>query len=174
MPQVRLFIDPTIVLVSMKIDDAVIDRFDPNYRNGESQHQDNDQFRIPFALEVRPNNEFDYDIAKDKLINLQLPEERETDIDFKMAGETLAWDGEHRNTGSNRQGQFLRVAGRVSLDSRITVRTIYLGIRLLLTSRSDWLCRCFACLYTKTTRRSLPSWGSSSSNDVSGLFIENG
>lgn len=158
----------------MKFDDAVIDRFDPSYRNGESHNQDNDQFRIPFALEVRPNNEFDYDIAKDKLISLQLRQERETNIDFRMAGEPLTWDDEHGGSGSNRQGQFLRVAGKISLDSRIAVRTICVSIQLLLTSRSDWVCWCFACLYATTTRGSLPSWRSGSSINVSGLFTEDG
>lgn len=39
---VKLFVDPTVVLVSTRVEDAVIDRLDPEYRtrgsvNGESE-----------------------------------------------------------------------------------------------------------------------------------------
>lgn len=35
---VRIFIEPTVILVSTKIDDAAIDRFDPEARSGASDN----------------------------------------------------------------------------------------------------------------------------------------
>ncbi|RAR08460.1 DNA mismatch repair protein MutS [Stemphylium lycopersici] len=64
----KTYIDPTVILVSTKIDDKVIDRFDPEASNGESMSGDNDQFRLPFLLEVRPPSEFYYESAKNKLV----------------------------------------------------------------------------------------------------------
>lgn len=117
----RMFIDPTVILVSTKIDDTVIDRFDPEARSGSSVSGDNDQFRLPFLLEVRPPSEFFYDAARSKLVNLHLGEEYGTRVNFNVPGELGANDNFEEDNIAAQQGQLLRLAGWIDIDSRATV-----------------------------------------------------
>lgn len=117
---VKTFVEPTVVLVSTKVDDAVINCFDPEVRNGESVSGDNDQFRLPFLLEVRPPSEFNYDTAKPKLMGLWLKEETDGRVIFNIPGE-LFQVGESVEGGAGQQGQLLRLAGRIDIESRTTV-----------------------------------------------------
>ena len=122
MPTVKTFIDPTVILVSTKIDDAVIDRFDPEAKSGGSVSSSNDQFRLPFLLDVRPPSEFYYDAAKSKLMTLRLGEDDGTQIDFNVSGDHSAGhddDGAHRH-----QGRLLRLAGWIDMESRVTVSDV--------------------------------------------------
>jgi DNA mismatch repair protein MSH5 len=118
---VRTFIDPTVILVSTKIDDKIIDRFDPEGRSSESVSGDNDQFRLPFLLEVRPPSEFYYDAAKSKLVSLRLGGENGTRVRFNVPGELAAIDHLDEESTVGQQGQLLRLAGWVDLESRSTV-----------------------------------------------------
>jgi DNA mismatch repair protein MSH5 len=119
---VKTFIDPTVILLSTKIDDAVIDRFDPEARSDESASGTNDQFRLPFLLDVRPPSEFHYDAAKSKLMTLRLGEEDGAQITFNVPGDHLC--GYDTESAHGQQGQLLRLAGWVDMESRITVRCI--------------------------------------------------
>jgi DNA mismatch repair protein MSH5 len=120
----RMFIDPTVILVSTKIDDTVIDRFDPEAKNGSSVSGDNDQFRLPFLLEVRPPSEFYYDAAKSKLVTLRLEEENGTRVSFNVPGELAAGNRIDDDNVAGQQGQLLRLAGWVDVESRVTVSAI--------------------------------------------------
>lgn len=111
-------IDPTVILVSTKIDDVVIDRFDPEAKNGESGSGDNDQFRLPFLLDVRPPSEFYYDAAKSKLMTLKLGEDEGTQVSFNVPGDHL---GGYDDDAHGQQGRLLRLAGWVDMDSHTTV-----------------------------------------------------
>jgi DNA mismatch repair protein MSH5 len=117
----RIFINPTVILVSTKIDDTVIDRFDPEARNSGSASVDNDQFRLPFLLEVRPPSEFYYNAAKSKLVNLHLGEENGTRVSFNVPGELGANDHLEEDNVAGQQGQLLRLAGWIDIESRVTV-----------------------------------------------------
>lgn len=117
----KTFIDPTIILVSNKIDDAVIDRFDPDGRSGESVSADNDQFRLPFLLEVRPSNEFNYDAAKKKLVNLRLGQDNGTRVRFSIPGEVIAIGHRDEESIAGQQEQLLRLSGWIDMESYITV-----------------------------------------------------
>ncbi|KAF1835488.1 hypothetical protein BDW02DRAFT_495713 [Decorospora gaudefroyi] len=117
----RIFIDPTVILVSTKIDDTVIDRFDPEARSGESITGDNDQFRLPFVLDVRPPGEFYYEAAKSKLVSLRLGESNSTRVRFNVPGELAAVDPMDNESTVGQQGQLLRLAGWIDLESRLTV-----------------------------------------------------
>jgi DNA mismatch repair protein MSH5 len=118
----RMFIDPTVILVSTKIDDAVIDRFDPEARNSGSVSRDNDQFRLPFLLDVRPPSEFFYDAARSKLVNLHLGEHHGSRVSFNVPGELSANDRLDEDNIAGRQGQLLRLAGWIDIESRTTVK----------------------------------------------------
>ncbi|KAF1930781.1 mismatch repair protein 5 [Didymella exigua CBS 183.55] len=115
----KTFIDPTVILVSTKIDDAVIDRFDPGARSGESVSGTDDQFRLPFLLDVRPPNEFYYDAAKSKLMTLKLGEDDGARVTFNVPGEHSG--GYDTESAHGQQDQLLRLAGWVDMESRITV-----------------------------------------------------
>lgn len=119
--RVRLFIDPTIILVSTKIDDTVIDRFDPKSKNGGSVSGDNDQFRFSFLLEVRPPSEFYYDSARSKLVNLHVGEKHGPRVSFNVPGELAAVNHMHDDNAASTQGQLLRLAGWIDIESRATV-----------------------------------------------------
>ncbi|KAJ5058840.1 muts domain V-domain-containing protein [Bipolaris maydis] len=112
----RIYIDPTVILVSTKIDDKVIDCFDPDAKSG-----DNDQFRLPFLLEIRPPSEFNYDCAKNKLANLRLGEDDDTHIEFNIPGELATVGHPGKGQSAGQQGQLLRLAGWIDLESRSTV-----------------------------------------------------
>ena len=115
----KTFIDPTVILLSTKIDDAVIDRFDPEARSGESVSGTNDQFRLPFLLDVRPPSEFYYDAAKNKLMTLRLGEDDGAKVTFSVPGEhPNSYDSDG---AQGQQGQLLRLAGWVDMESRVTV-----------------------------------------------------
>lgn len=117
----RLTIEPTVILLSTKIDDSVINRLDPEGQSDGSVNIDNDQFRLPFLLEVRPPSEFYYDAAKSKLVGLQLNGAEGSRLSFNVPGEfaTVNQSGEENTLGQ--QGQLLRLAGSIDLDSRVTV-----------------------------------------------------
>lgn len=118
---VKLFIDPTVILVSTKVDDSVIDRFDPEAKSGDSLSGDNDQFRLPFVLEVRPPSDFYYDAAKGKLVNLRLGEDDGTHISFNVPGQLAPNDHLRDDNIAGQQGQLLRLSGWIDVESRITV-----------------------------------------------------
>jgi DNA mismatch repair protein MSH5 len=118
----RTFIDPTVILVSTKIDDTVIDRFDPEANSSDSMSGDNDQFRLPFLLEVRPPSEFYYDTARSKLVSLHLGAEHGTRANFNIPGELGAMDHLHDDdNAASQQGQLLRLGGWIDVESRVTV-----------------------------------------------------
>jgi DNA mismatch repair protein MSH5 len=117
----RVFISPTVVLVSTKIYDTVIDSFDPEARSSGSMTADNDQFRLPFLLEVRPPSEFYYSAARSKLVSLQLGEDDGTRVSFNVPGELGVDNHREEDNVAGQQGQLLRLAGWVDIESRITV-----------------------------------------------------
>jgi DNA mismatch repair protein MSH5 len=117
----RLFINPTVVLVSTKIDDTVIDRFDPEAKGSGSTSVGNDQFRLPFLLEVRPPSEFYYNAARSKLVNLHLGEDNGTRVSFNVPGELGVNNHVEEDNVAGQQGQLLRLAGWIDIESRTTV-----------------------------------------------------
>lgn len=97
----------------------MIDRFDPEAKSGESISGNNDQFRLPFLLDVRPPNEFYYDAAKNKLTTLKFGEDDGTQVSFNVPGDHPgSFDDDNVHC---RQGQLLRLAGWVDVESRTTV-----------------------------------------------------
>lgn len=116
---VKSFIDPTVILISTKADDSVIDRFDPEAKSAGSVSGSNDQFRLPFLLDVRPPSEFYYDAAKRKLMALRLGEEDGPQVSFNVPGDQLG--GHDSDVGNGQQGQLLRLSGWIDMGSRVTV-----------------------------------------------------
>lgn len=132
----RIYVNPTVILVSTKIDDRVIDCLDPDAKSG-----DNDQFRLPFLLEVRPPSEFNYNSAKNKLASLHLGKDDGTHIEFNVPGELATVGHQGKDQSAGQQGQLLRLAGWIDLESHSTVLTGLLHNPVVFTesNRSDAL-----------------------------------
>lgn len=120
---VKLFIDPTVVLVSDKISDGAASRLDPGMRDPGAS-VDGRSERLPYMLEFRPTSEFGYDSARNKLVNLRIGQPGGPNVTFIVPGDVVTHeedviDGDMGYTG--RQGQLLRLSGWINMESRVTV-----------------------------------------------------
>lgn len=74
-------------------------------------------------MELRPSSEFNYEAGKNKLIDVRLPSD-DGHSTFITPGNADNYDGydERYQAGfTGRQGKFLRLSGRVDLESRLSV-----------------------------------------------------
>ncbi|KAK4543724.1 hypothetical protein LTR36_005369 [Oleoguttula mirabilis] len=122
----KLFIDPTVVLVSTKCDDEVINRVDPELRDPRASvdGRSTDQTRLPYLLECRPAAEFGYDSARNKLVNLRIGQQGGPRVTFVVPGDLVTEQDDYNNPDASfagRQGQLLRLSGWINIESRITV-----------------------------------------------------
>ncbi|KAK1094356.1 hypothetical protein LTR48_000454 [Friedmanniomyces endolithicus] len=112
--QLKLFIDPTVVLVSTRCDEEVINRLDPESRKSgaSTDGRSTDQTRLPYMLECRPGAEFGYDSARNKLVNLRLGQQGGPRVTFVVPGDVRAEHEDFNNLDAGfagRQGQLLRL-----------------------------------------------------------------
>ncbi|TID21742.1 mismatch repair protein 5 [Venturia nashicola] len=113
-----MHVEPTVILVSMRIDDEVMDRLDPELRHrASSVAESNDQFRLPYLLDVRPSGDFNYESSKSKLANLRLDSDEGPRIILTIPGDVI--DMHDENSGQHEH--LLRLAGWVDVESRVTV-----------------------------------------------------
>jgi hypothetical protein len=81
-----------------------------------------------YILDSRPSSEFQYENAKNKLVNLELSADEVPNIIFTTPGDELtgkAADGQVKLAGLGRQGRLMRLAAWIDLDSRLTVQLLY-------------------------------------------------
>ncbi|CAD0113440.1 unnamed protein product [Aureobasidium uvarum] len=80
---------------------------------------------MPALCSPRPVSEFSYDSAKSRLLNLKLGYEDGPRITFMTPGDFTAESNEDHLNGDaaveTRQGQLLRLAGWIDVESRVTV-----------------------------------------------------
>jgi DNA mismatch repair protein MSH5 len=77
-----------------------------------------------YVLDSRPSPEFQFEAAKNKLINLDIASEDGPEIVFTTPGDDLisgAGYGQGHSDSGGRQGKLMRLAGWMDLDSRLTV-----------------------------------------------------
>lgn len=138
----RLFINPTSVLVSSRIDETVLDKLNPERRSTGSvdgnswfssgrepspgtNHGVGTANGLPALCSARPGSEFSYESAKNKLVNLRLGEADGPRVTFIVPGDVVADEDDGYNNGeaayAGREGQLLRLSGWVDMDSRLTV-----------------------------------------------------
>lgn len=115
----RVYIDPTIVLVSTKVDDTVIETL-------ESLAED--RYSLPFLLEVRPPVEFSFDSAKGKLAALRFKDHNVRHVSFIVPGDVNLLGEESLENAPGQQGRLLRLSGLIDMESRLTVRHRYPNI----------------------------------------------
>ncbi len=79
---------------------------------------------MPHILEVRPSPEFGYEAGKNKLVNLRLRSEDESQVSFVTPEDSD--DYNDHNDGNDagytgRQGKLLRLSGKIDIESRLTI-----------------------------------------------------
>ncbi|KAK4507319.1 hypothetical protein PRZ48_001054 [Zasmidium cellare] len=118
----KLFIDPTVVLTSVKCNDEVIDRLDPEGRsNASSVEGRTDQTRLPYLLECRPPADFAYQAARDKLVEQRIGQQDGPAVSYVVPGEVLARDEGDEADGDGPTGQLMRLHGWINMDSKMSI-----------------------------------------------------
>ncbi|TIA61527.1 hypothetical protein D6C77_03421 [Aureobasidium pullulans] len=119
----KIFIDPTVILVSSKLEDTVLDKLDPERRN--MSDGDSTAYGMPALCSPRPVSEFSYESARSRLVNLKIGHEDGPRITFITPGDVTTDRNSEHDAGDtateSRQGQLLRLAGWIDVDSRVTV-----------------------------------------------------
>jgi DNA mismatch repair protein MSH5 len=122
----KLFINPTVVLVPSRCQGETINRLDPElcaYGSSANGRQ-RDATRLPYLMECRPNAEFGYDSARNKLVNLGLGQQGGPTVTYIIPGD-IVYDNRGLEGDEacfvGKQGLLLRLAGWINMESRLTV-----------------------------------------------------
>jgi DNA mismatch repair protein MSH5 len=114
-----------------------------------------------FVLDSRPSVEFQFDAAKNKLINLDIALEHGPDIMFTTPGDDFinndAYRQGHNDSGVGRKGKLMRLAGWLDLDSRLTVRGL-IDSHQIANSVLGRLCRRCLDLSLTSEKCRIPTW----------------
>ncbi|RKF63192.1 MutS protein-like protein 5 [Erysiphe neolycopersici] len=118
----KLQIQPTVILISSKAEEKLECHLSQDARGIDREGEGNDVLGS-YVLEYRPALDFSFEHAKNKLVNLILDKERESDIVFTTPEDLLGNPvGDQINKQSmGRQGRLMRLAGMVDLESKVTV-----------------------------------------------------
>lgn len=89
-----------------------------------------------YVLDSRPSPEFNFEAAKNKLINLDLAFNHSPQMVFSTPGDNVigntAFGQDHVESEVGRHGKLMRLAGWIDLDSRLTVcYTLHLLLEVL-------------------------------------------
>ncbi|KAI7177104.1 hypothetical protein KC316_g2684 [Hortaea werneckii] len=122
----KLFVDPTVILVSTKCTEDVLDRLDPEMREQRASvdGRSTDQTHLPYLLEFRPGAEFSYDAAMKKLVNLRIGQQGGPRVTFVVPGDVVTEQEDCNDPNAEfigQQGQLLRLSGWINTESRATV-----------------------------------------------------
>lgn len=113
------------MLTSIKCNDEVIDRLDPEGRQyAGSVDGRSDQTRLPYLLELRPHADFGYQAARDKLVELRIDQHDGPTVSYVVPGDVMSHDDANTvddNHQSGQQAQLIRLAGWINMDSRMSV-----------------------------------------------------
>lgn len=83
-----------------------------------------DHFLLPYQLDIRPSQEFSYERAKSKLVNLRIAPVDAEGLRFLTPRDAVACDDgeDHEDLGfTSRQGKLLRLSGWIDMDNWITI-----------------------------------------------------
>jgi len=112
---VKLFISPTTVLVPYRLDEAILDRIDPDYRSTENSTDGRSEvFNLPYQLDLRPSAEFNHESAKHKLVSLKIGQANGPRVAYVVPGDLLPADDARVLTRF--EGQPLAMVGRAITD----------------------------------------------------------
>ncbi|EDN03922.1 hypothetical protein HCAG_01787 [Histoplasma mississippiense (nom. inval.)] len=117
----KLDVEPTLVLLSTRADQNT-SSFGRNGQDGHAADND-DQFKLPYHLDVRPVQEFNFEGAKLKLANLR-PDTSRDDTRFLVPGDTFSpsRNGDENDLGfTDHQGKLLHLSGSIDMDNHISI-----------------------------------------------------
>jgi len=138
----KLHAQPTILLISSRAEEELEDHLMKEARSVDRGDDDSEVLSCTrqrdmltrllldsifgcYVLDSRPSAEFQFEAAKNKLINLDIGLEHGPEIVFTTPGDDLINSGVygqgHNGCGVGRQGKLMRLAGWMDLDSRLTV-----------------------------------------------------
>ncbi|KAL2043280.1 hypothetical protein N7G274_003586 [Stereocaulon virgatum] len=120
----KLHIRPSVVILSLRADECMEKCFDPEGNRRGSISGNDEQFRLPFALEYRPSSEFNYEAGRKKLVNLNLFSDGGPEVSFVTPGmeDSLEDYGVGNGAGyTSRQGKILRLSAWIDMESRSTI-----------------------------------------------------
>ncbi|KAL8732568.1 MAG: hypothetical protein Q9181_003910 [Wetmoreana brouardii] len=112
------------VNVIQALDEDVSSLLDSNDVSRGSTGEHADELAAPYLLEVRPSPEFGYEAGKAKLSNIRLSNAIAHYVAFFTPGDAESYQDyvDSNEPGcTGRQGKLLRLAGRINLESRLTV-----------------------------------------------------
>ncbi|KAL9090364.1 MAG: hypothetical protein Q9159_001991 [Coniocarpon cinnabarinum] len=110
--QLRLFIQPSTVLLCSREHDDTVKVFDPQFNGAE---EDSGSDRLPYSMDFRPPAEFDYEAAKIKLVNLHIGAYAGPRVVFAVPGD----DGSPVDEEMGHQARMLRLSSLVSTEGRV-------------------------------------------------------
>ncbi|PGH01372.1 DNA mismatch repair protein MSH5 [Blastomyces parvus] len=114
----KLDVQPTLLLLSTRADQST-----SNLGQTGLVCSPDDQFQLPYHLDVRPVQEFNFEGAKLKLASLQLGTSK-SETRFLVPGDTfsLNQNGDQNDLGfTDHQGRLLTLSGSIDMDNRISI-----------------------------------------------------
>ncbi|BCR97362.1 MutS family protein MSH5 [Aspergillus luchuensis] len=109
---------PTVLLISPRVDPNNLQE-----RRWDEQISDTHSY-VPYQLDVRPSQEFNYSNAKNKLIALEISSRHEHRIKFFVPHSGLV-DGEQLDTENLdltlQEGKLLHVSGSIDMENTVTI-----------------------------------------------------
>ncbi|PYH68173.1 MutS family protein MSH5 [Aspergillus vadensis CBS 113365] len=109
---------PTVLLISPRVDPNNLQE-----RPWDEQISDTHSY-VPYQLDVRPSQEFNYSNAKNKLISLDISSRHEHRIKFFVPHNGLV-DGEQLDTENLdltlQEGKLLHVSGSIDVENTVTI-----------------------------------------------------
>lgn len=123
----KLFIDPTVVLVPANCAPDIVEYLNRDMMSPNGCFEDGvsfDQSHLPLMLECRPSSEFGYEASRNKLVNLRIGQRDGPWVTLTVPGDVVSHDRVHvhgDNDVSGRQGQLFRLSGWINVESKVTV-----------------------------------------------------
>lgn len=136
----KIHAQPTVILISTRSDEKLEEHLSREARGIDRGDEASEYLPLriysrltsmqddvfgSYILDSRPSSEFNYENAKNKLVNLELSVDETPNIIFTTPGDDLtgkAGEGQIALAGLGRQGRLMRLAGWIDLESRLTVR----------------------------------------------------
>ncbi|RAK97016.1 MutS family protein MSH5 [Aspergillus ibericus CBS 121593] len=108
---------PTVLLISPRIDPN-------NLQERPWAGQDSDTHYLPYQLDIRPSQEFNYSNAKNKLVALEISSRHEQRIKFLVPHNGLV-DGEQLDAENldltSQEGKLLHISSSIEMENTVTI-----------------------------------------------------
>ncbi|KAK2760737.1 MutS protein msh5 [Arachnomyces sp. PD_36] len=117
----KLDVSPTVVLASTRVDQTLENDNHSIDHEGNGAESDA-QFRLPYQVDVRPGQEFGYEVAKNKLASIGLGSANSRGVKFYVPGDTFDETEYRENSGfTTHQGKVLHLSGYIDIENRVSV-----------------------------------------------------